>query len=128
LILTVVFWVGYFYLMRHALSVVLSYFGISAPWGLQFNDVSVPPILNNIQIYAVIVVLNTIIFLGWALYNKYMFGSRNRRRNPAAVTPEEVANFFSLTPLTVNTCRAARRMVMVHDDAGKLIQCDSDKA
>jgi len=121
-----VFWGGYFYLMRHALSVVLSYFGIPAPWGLQFNDISVPPILNNMKIYAIVIVVNTAIFIGWAVYNKAMFGSRNRRRNPAPVTPAEVANFFSLDTGTVDTCRAARRMVMVHDGNGKLIQCDTE--
>lgn len=128
IILTVVFWAGYFYLMRHALSVVLSYFGVSAPWGLQFNDVSVPPILNDMKIYAVVIVLNTAVFIGWAVYNKYMFGSRNRRRNSAPVTSQEVATFFSLAPSTVDTCHTARRMVMVHDESGKLIQCDTDQA
>ena len=127
ILLTIVLWAGYFFLMRHALSVVLSYFGFSASWGLQFDDVSVPPILSNMQIYAVVIVLNTAIFIGWAMYNKYMFGSRNRRRNTNPVTSEEIAGFFSLAPAAVDSYRAARRMVMVHDPSGKLIQCDSSE-
>lgn len=115
---------GYFYLMRHAFSVVLTYFGFSAPWGLQFNDISVPPILSNIQSYALVVALNSAVFISWALYNKAMFGSRNRRRRTDPVTAAETAAHFLLPAAQVELCQAARRMLMVHDAAGKLIQCD----
>ena len=118
-------WVGYIYLMRHALSVVLTYFGISAPWGLQFSDISVPPVLDDIKMYAVVVLINAAIFIAWALYNKFMFGNRHRRSNSVPVTAADTGAFFSLTAAQTDSCRAARRMVMVHDDSGRLIQCDA---
>jgi poly-beta-1,6-N-acetyl-D-glucosamine biosynthesis protein PgaD len=121
----VALWVGYIYLMRHALSVVLSYFGISAPWGLQFNDISVPPILNNIQTYAVVVLINAAVFVSWALYNKIVFGYRHRRRRSDPVTPAEIGAHFFLAAAQVDACQAARRIIMVHDESGRLIQCDA---
>ena len=120
-----VLWVGYIYLMRHALSVLLSYFGISAPWGLQWSDISVPPLVSDIRTYAVVVLINAAVFIAWALYNKFMFGHRNRRRRSDPVTPAEMAAFFSLTEPQVDSCQAARRMGMVHDESGRLIQCDT---
>jgi poly-beta-1,6-N-acetyl-D-glucosamine biosynthesis protein PgaD len=117
-------WAGYFYLMRHALSVVLSYFGFSARWGLQFDDISVPPILNDIQAYALVVAINSAVFIAWAVYNKRMFGSRNRRRRAAPATADEVGAHFLLPTAQIESCQAARRMVMVHNGAGQLIQCD----
>lgn len=128
-VLTIVLWLGYFYLMRHAVSVVLSYFGIAAPWGLQFNDVSVPPILDDIRLYIVVVVVNTVVFISWALYNKYRFGSRNRRRRSDPTTSSEMAEYFDVPSWEVDSTQAARRIVMVHDQSGHLIQSDvSDQA
>jgi poly-beta-1,6-N-acetyl-D-glucosamine biosynthesis protein PgaD len=123
--ITLALWLGYLYLMRHALSVVLSYFGISAPWGLQWSDVSVPPLVTNIRTYALVVLVNGAVFISWALYNKYMFGYRGRRRSSAAVTPAEMSAHFLLTEAQVEMCRTAKRIVMVHDQSGKLIQYDA---
>jgi poly-beta-1,6-N-acetyl-D-glucosamine biosynthesis protein PgaD len=122
---TVALWLGYLYLMRHALSVVLSYFGFSAPWGLQWSDISVPPLVTNIRTYALVVLVNGAIFISWALYNKYMFGYRGRRRSSVPVTRAEMSAHFLLSEAQVDTCRAAKRIVMVHDPSGKLIQYDA---
>jgi len=122
---TIALWLGYLYLMRHALSVVLSYFGVSAPWGLQWSDISVPPLVTNIRTYALIVLMNGAIFISWALYNKFMFGYRGRRRRSVPVTPAEMSAHFLLTEAQVDTCQAAKRIIMVHDQSGKLIQYDA---
>ena len=122
---TVAFWVGYIYLMRHVLSVVLSYFGISAPWGLQFSDISVPPTLTDIRTYVLIVLVNAAVFISWALYNRLMFGRRNRRRHSGPATAAQTGAFFSLTAEQVRTCQVAQRMVMTHDKSGRLIRCDT---
>ncbi len=124
-IVTVLLWLGYFYLMRHVLSVVLSYFGIPAPWGLQWSDISVPPLVTNIRTYALIVAVNAAVFISWALYNKYMFGFRGRRRRSVAVTPAELGAHFLVSEAQVEACRASKRIVMVHDSSGKLIQYDA---
>jgi poly-beta-1,6-N-acetyl-D-glucosamine biosynthesis protein PgaD len=111
--------------MRHVLSVVLSYFGVPAPWGLQWSDISVPPLVTDIQTYALIVLGNGAVFISWALYNKFMFGYRGRRRLSVPVTPAEMSAHFLLTEEQVDACRAAKRIVMVHDSGGRLIQYDA---
>lgn len=118
-------WVGYFYLMRHALSVVLTACGLPAPWGLQFHDISVPPILDNIQTYAAVITINGSVFITWAVYNKIMFGSRNRRRHADPVTPAQLATIFRVSADQVRICQKAQRMTMIHDESGNLIQCDN---
>jgi poly-beta-1,6-N-acetyl-D-glucosamine biosynthesis protein PgaD len=124
-IVTTLLWLGYLYLMRHVFSVVLSYFGVSAPWGLQWSDISVPPLVTNIQTYALIVLANGAVFISWALYNKFMFGYRGRRRSSTPVTRSETSAHFLISEAQIGTCQSAKRIVMVHDANGKLIQYDA---
>ena len=126
-IFTLLLWAGYFYLMRHVLSVGLSYFGIASPWGLQYGELRVADVLQNLRIYAVVILVNAAVFTEWALYNQVMFGHRNRRRRSEPVTPAEMAVFFHLTADQVTACQALRRNVMVHDDAGHVTECDAFK-
>jgi poly-beta-1,6-N-acetyl-D-glucosamine biosynthesis protein PgaD len=126
-IFTLLLWVGYFYLMRHVLSVALSYFGVPAPWGLQYGEFRVADVLQNLRIYTVVVLINATLFIEWALYNQVMFGRRNRRRASEPITPAETAVFFDLSPEQVAACQVVRHNVMVHDDAGRLTDCEAFK-
>jgi poly-beta-1,6-N-acetyl-D-glucosamine biosynthesis protein PgaD len=126
-IFTLLLWAGYFYLMRHVLSVALSYFGVPAPWGLQYGELRVADVLQNLRIYAVVIIINATVFAEWALYNQVKFGRRDRRRRSEPITPSEMAVFFDLTPDQVTACQAVRHNVMVHDDAGHLTDCDAFK-
>jgi poly-beta-1,6-N-acetyl-D-glucosamine biosynthesis protein PgaD len=113
--------------MRHVLSVGLSYFGVAAPWGLQYGELRAADVLQNLRIYAVVILVNAAVFTEWALYNQVMFGSRNRRRKSEPITPAETAVFFGLTADQVTACQAVRRNVMAHDEAGDLTECDAFK-
>jgi poly-beta-1,6-N-acetyl-D-glucosamine biosynthesis protein PgaD len=113
--------------MRHVLSVALSYFGVPAPWGLQYGELRVADVLQNLRIYAVVILINGAVFAEWALYNQVMFGRRDRRRRAEPVTPSEMAVFFNLTPDQVTACQAVRQSRMVHDEAGHLTDCDAFK-
>ena len=113
--------------MRHVLSVGLSYFGVPTLWGLQYGELRVGDVLQNLRMYAVVIFVNAAVFVEWALYNQVMFGSRTRRRRSEPITPAEMAVFFDLTPDQVTACQAVRRNVMVHDEAGRLTECDAFK-
>src|SRR3979490_861518 len=105
-IFSLLLWAGYFYLMRHVLSVGLSYFGVPAPWGLQYGELRVADVLQNLRIYAVVIIINATVFAEWALYNQVKFGRRDRRRRSEPITPSEMAVFFDLTPDQVTACQA----------------------
>jgi poly-beta-1,6-N-acetyl-D-glucosamine biosynthesis protein PgaD len=124
-IFTLLLWAGYFYLMRHVLSVALTYFGFAAPWGLQYGELRVADVLQNLRNYGLVILINAAVFAEWALYNQVMFGSRNRRRRSKPITPAEMAVFFGLTPDQVTACQTVRRNVMVHDEAGYLTESDA---
>ena len=111
--------------MRHVFSVGLSYFGIAAPWGLQYGELRVGDVLENLRIYTAVILINAAVFAEWALYNQVMFGNRNRRRRSEPITPGEMAVFFGLTSDQVTACQAVRRNVMVHDEGGHLTECDA---
>jgi biofilm PGA synthesis protein PgaD len=120
-VLTVILWAGYVYLMRDVLSVVLSFFGVSVPWGIQLYDASLSTVIGRLGAYASIIILDTFVLLAWARYNQVRFGRRNRRRRSDATAPAEMGSFFALTPEQVIACQGAKRNVMVHDERGHLV-------
>ena len=122
--LTIALWAGYLFLMRDALSVTLSYFGIPATWGLQYDDFGVAGVVGDLEFFGLVVVVNSAVFIGWALYNRLMFGHLTRRRHSEPVTPAETGAFFGVTPELVNACQAAQRIIMLHDHSGGLIRCE----
>ena len=110
--------------MRDAISVTLSYFGIPAPWGLQYDDSGVAGMVSDLEYFGLIVLANSAVFISWALYNKLMYGHLKRRRNSEPVTPTEMSAFFGITPEQVNACQAAQRIIMLHDSSGVLVRCE----
>jgi len=120
-ILTVILWIGYVYLMRDALSVVLTFFGVPVPWGVQFSDESLPAVMRRLAAYGVVIIADTFVLLAWARYNQIRYGRRNRRRHSDATAPAELGSFFALTPEQVLACQGAKRNVMVHDERGHLV-------
>jgi poly-beta-1,6-N-acetyl-D-glucosamine biosynthesis protein PgaD len=120
-VLTAILWLGYVYLMRDLLSVLLSFFGVSVPWGIQFQDESLPAVLRRLALYGTVIIANTFVLFAWARYNQIRFGRRNRRRRSDAASPAEMGNFFALTPEQVMACQGAKRTVMVHDERGHLV-------
>ena len=122
--LTVALWVGYAFLMRDAISVSLSYFGIPARWGLQYDDFGVAGVVSDLEFFGLIVLLNSSVFISWAIYNKVMYGHLRRRRRAEPVTQAETGAFFGLTPEQVNACQAAQRIIMLHDHSGTLVRCE----
>jgi poly-beta-1,6-N-acetyl-D-glucosamine biosynthesis protein PgaD len=120
-ILTVVLWIGYVYLMRDVLSIALSFFGVSVPWGVQFYDESLPATMSRLAAYSAVIIADTFVLLAWARYNQIRFGRRNRRRHSEATAPAELGSFFALTTEQVIACQGAKRTVMVHDERGHLV-------
>jgi poly-beta-1,6-N-acetyl-D-glucosamine biosynthesis protein PgaD len=107
--------------MRDAISVVLTFFGVSVPWGVPFSDESLPDVMGRLAFYSVVIIADTFVLLAWARYNQVRFGRRNRRRHSDATTSAEIGSFFALTPEQVTVCQAAKRTVMVHDERGHLV-------
>jgi poly-beta-1,6-N-acetyl-D-glucosamine biosynthesis protein PgaD len=107
--------------MRDVFSVVLSFFGVPAPWGVQVYDASLSTVMGRLTAYSIVIIANTFVLLAWARYNQLRFGRRNRRRRSDPATPSEIGKFYALTPDQVAACQSAKRNIMVHDERGHLV-------
>ncbi len=122
---TLLFWIGYLYLMRNVFSVALSSMGVPAPWGIEVANPTVGAIVGNLLSYGMVILINAGILIGWARYNQIVFGKRNRRRRSDPLTPRDMAVFFHMNEAQVVACQEAKRNVMTHNQVGILVDCDA---
>jgi biofilm PGA synthesis protein PgaD len=117
-VLTVAMWGAYLYLMQdffHFL-VTIYYWKV-----LHIARPDLPKaigILHTMKIYVYIVVFNSILFLGWALYNQMRFFGKERRKLRASVTVKELAFLYRLPVEQINLLQRSRIMTLHHDTTG----------
>lgn len=71
--------------------------------------------------YVVVVVLMGITLIGWASYNLLRFRHNERRiHQPDPVKPLELAEFFGVSEMRVQHWQRSRRIIMHHDELGRL--------
>lgn len=58
----------------------------------------------------------------WASYNWIRFKGKERRSAPQAVSAEEVAMSFAITPDTIRTLHSAQNLTLYYSAEGKLIE------
>ena len=71
-----------------------------------------------------VAVLAALVFLIWGEYNYLSYAHLNRRRKPAPVSQQEVADFFDMPPETVAMAQASKFMSF-HVEADNHILCDT---
>ena len=118
--LTFVFWVVWFYLWTPLVSLVAWLFGLD----LLYDEMAVFDGWRALQEllgwYALVIFLLALILGSWAWYNLKRFGRREKRRQAPTVTPSEVAGHFGLPEEDLATIKTAHRVVISHDDSGRI--------
>lgn len=88
--------------------------------GRQLADLARVPL-----IYVIVVLMIGTALIGWATYNLLRFRNNERRnRQPVSVTPEELSRFFAIDENLVLRLQVSRRIVMHHDECGRLGEVD----
>ncbi len=76
--------------------------------------------------YLLVVFMIGSALIGWATYNLLRFRNNERRtRAPASVTPQELSRFFAIDENLVLRLQNSRRIVMQHDEYGRLGEVDA---
>ena len=120
--MTLLIWASYLFLLRGVFSFIArSVADFIEGSEVQAGSGGVTAIGRSLGSYVVVVVVNSAIFIAWALYNQFMFGGRNRRKSADPVKAEEIGAFFGLTAAEVEECRAARRLTVTHDKTGSIL-------
>jgi len=124
-ILSVAIWILYLYLIREVFTDVYRLLVEGFAWA--FLDAAHPGLptvfrfLYTLGLYAVVVMMNGAVLIGWATYNRYRFRGPDHRRATGMVSTAQLGQFYGVPADTVAEWQRARSLVMIHDGAGKLL-------
>ncbi len=123
-ILTLAFWVLWFYLWIPVLSLLAWLLGIESFYREMILFEGLYGERRLLACYGITVLLIGIAYLGWALYNQFRFRGRERRCEQRRVDDEALAEAFGIVPDEVVRLKSARRVVITHDEAGRICGID----
>ncbi|MDB4470781.1 poly-beta-1,6-N-acetyl-D-glucosamine biosynthesis protein PgaD [Deltaproteobacteria bacterium] len=125
--LTVLFWLLFLALFRVAITPLAWFAGLQNIYELLSYKVDGSDFAQQLSIYGLVVLLIGLILLGWARYNQFRFSSRERRTVfLAPVEQTEIAAFFQQTAQQSDVGAGARRMVIHHDESGRVVDIAAD--
>jgi poly-beta-1,6-N-acetyl-D-glucosamine biosynthesis protein PgaD len=122
-LITVLFWVLFFFFMRPLLGMVGWFFGLQLFTEIMLVKGGYHSLLELLGWYFVIIIVMSVVVKCWSLYNLIRYGRHEKRlRQPTPVTVENQARHFEVDPGLLEQWQAARRITLEHDDSGRLIQ------
>jgi poly-beta-1,6-N-acetyl-D-glucosamine biosynthesis protein PgaD len=71
-------------------------------------------------LYAMIIFTVYIVVRGWNVYNKMVYGKKNRRRTMPPTTDKNLEDFFKLQPSTVSTLQQMKEVSIDFGDNYKI--------
>jgi len=73
-------------------------------------------LLDIIRKWGIATLVTITFFTGWAYYNYWMFGKKNRRKLAIDCLEEELADFFHISTDTIKCIKSTRKMEIVVKD------------
>ncbi|MEJ0069735.1 MAG: poly-beta-1,6-N-acetyl-D-glucosamine biosynthesis protein PgaD [Pseudomonadota bacterium] len=124
-ILSIAVWIAYAYLIREAFIDIYLLCDAAFQWAFgQAPPPDVPAMfrfLYALGIYAVVVVLNGTILIGWATYNQLRFRGPDDRKALGRVSIAQLSEFYGFSDDMVAEWQQARSLVVIHDAEGKML-------
>ena len=125
--LTVLFWLLFLALFRAAMTPLAWLVGGHSVYELLSYKVDGGDFAQQLSLYGLVILLIGLVLLGWARYNQYRFSRCDRRTVfLAPVESTEIAVFFQQTAQQSEIGTATRRMVIHHDENGRLVDIAAD--
>ena len=123
-ILTLMFWVLWFYLWIPVLSLLAWLLGFEAFYREMILYEGLYGERLLLAKYAITIVVIGTGYLAWALYNQFRFRGRERRHRHRRVDKEALAEAFEIEPIDVSRLQAGRRSTIAHDETGRIRRID----
>lgn len=124
-VLSAVVWIAYAYLIREVFIDIYLIGRGAFDW--MFEQAPAPDVskmfrfMYALGIYAIVVVLNGAILIGWATYNQLRFRGSDVRKALGSVTTDQLGELYGFPRETVAEWQQSGSLVMVHDAHGKLL-------
>ncbi len=125
--MTVFFWFIYLYLWRPALFLVAWFFGVQRFSKIMIEQEGYRSLFKLLGIYGGIILLIGLLLESWSLYNLVRFrGKENRRLSGRTVSPDQVAEHFSVDPDSLQHWQQARFLTIHHLPDGSVSGVEVD--
>lgn len=123
-ILTLFFWLFWFYLWLPVISLLAWLLGIENFYDQMIVQAGLEAFLELIGFYLTVISVLCLSLISWGLYNQIRFRGKERRTQQMRTETTELAHFFDLTPATVRQLQQTKNIELTHDDNGKLVHID----
>jgi len=121
-VITIMFWVLFFFFMRPLISMVGWFFGVQLFTDIMIEQGGYHALLALLTWYFGIIFLMGLILESWSLYNLYRYGRNEKRiHHPAPVRLTALAEHFQLDAEHLRNLQTAKRVLLEHDAHGRLI-------
>ncbi len=127
-LLTLAFWILWFYLWIPLISLVAWLLGIEIFHREMIQLDGLQGLLELLGWYGLTIAVMGGCYTAWALYNQLRFRGRNRRQEQAVVEPLELASAFDIDPALILPLQEAKRVLIVHDEQGRIRRIRSWRA
>ena len=119
-VLTLFFWVFWFYLWIPVISLVAWLLGIESFYDQMIVQAGLEALQELLGLYTTVIMALGLALTGWALYNQIRFRGRERRMSHPTIGNEETARFFAIEPAMVERLQAAKLVEITHSEDGRL--------
>jgi biofilm PGA synthesis protein PgaD len=119
--LTIAFWAFWIYLWVPLLALLAWLLGIEQAYQYMVQLGGYRQVLQVLEGYSLVILLLGGSLLLWAGYNIYRFRGVEKRSARPGVTHTDIAGDIDHDPLSVKRWHGTQRLVVSHDEAGRLI-------
>jgi biofilm PGA synthesis protein PgaD len=81
-------------------------------------------VLRTMEYYLLIIIINSCILLGWAMYNLIRFRGKDRRKPLPAIGAPDLARLYNVQTQEVIEWQKLNILTMYHDAYGNLIKIE----
>jgi biofilm PGA synthesis protein PgaD len=118
-IVSLIAWIIWIYLFTPIIALIGWFFGVELFQRYILDD----PIgtLRAVQVYALVIFIAGVVFIGWAGYNWFRFHNRERRRAPPPVDASQLAWHFGISTEQAEEVERARIVTVHFDDDAAIV-------
>lgn len=126
-LITVLFWVLFFFFMRPLIGMVGWFFGVQLFTDIMIVQGGYQALVELLIWYAGIIFTMGLALECWSLYNLFRYGRNEQRvRQPQPIKAEVLAGHFQVDVDRLRSLQAARRVVLEHDENGRLVNTEAE--
>lgn len=119
--MTLIWWAFWLYLIREVFFIAADLITARSD---EIRMATMNEIITTFAFYFQIIVINGLILVLWARYNRFRFRGKDRRSAKSTVASAEIAESLDMNVLQVEGAQRARRMIVHHDERGVIERVD----